>query len=211
MHLSLTFASFVLLTAGMVLLRFIWHCLSSKIQRLIVILACAALSLLALSVVTKWTVYPLRLNAVLAWCAVGGYEFFIILFTRLRPKLLTSAIAVILIVPLLSASFFLPLARLFDVTPHKTVFLGESIVSVRAPWGMGTGDTSGADLDIYWRPSWIPFLQRRVLGARYFNSQCDARASFAVLQPDHKSVLMNCPAAPNQQSSTARSLVVKFH
>jgi hypothetical protein len=211
MHLPLTFASFVLLTAGMVLLRLFWHCLSSKIHRFVVILACAALSLLGLSVATKWTAYPAVVNAALSWCAVAGYEFFLILFTRLRPRWLTSIIAVILIVPLLSASFFLPLASLFDMNPRTTVSLGERIVSVRAPWGIGTGDNSGVDLDIYWRPFWTPFLQRRVQGVRYFNSQCDARASFAVLQPDHKSVLMNCPAAPNQQASAARSLVVKFH
>jgi hypothetical protein len=210
MHLPLTFASFAFLTAGVVMLRLFWHRLSSTVHNLIVTLACIALSLLALSVVTKWTAYPVRLNAALAWFAVAGYEFFLILFTRLRPKLLTSMIAVILIIPLLSASFFLPLARIFDATPHKTVSLGDSFVSVRAPWGVGTGDTSGADLDIYWRPSWAPFLQRRAQGVRYYNSQCDTGASFAVLQPDHKSVLINCPAAPNQQASAARSLVVKF-
>jgi hypothetical protein len=211
MHLPLTFASFALLTAGMVLLRIFWHCLSPKVHRLVTALACAALFFLALSIVTKWTLYPAYLNAALAWCAVAGYEFFLILFTQLRPKLLTSIIAVILIIPLLSASFFLPLARLFDTNPCRTVPLGGKFVSVRAPWGVGTGNNSGVDLTIYWRPSWAPFLQRSVQGVRYYNSQCDTGASFAVLQPDHKSVLMNCPAAPNQQASAARSLVVKFH
>jgi hypothetical protein len=211
MHLPLTFASFALLTAGVVLLRLFWHRLSSKFHRLVVTLASAALSLLALSAATKWTAYPAQLNAVLAWCAVASYEFFLILFTLLRPRWLTSIIAAILIAPLLSASFILPLARLFDTAPQKTVSLGDKFVSVRAPWGIGTDDSSGVDLKIYWRPPWAPFLQRSVQGVRYYNSQCDTEASFAVLQPDHRSVLMICPAAPNQQANAARSLVVKFH
>jgi hypothetical protein len=211
MHLPFTFASFALLTAGIVLLRLFWQRLSFRVHCFIVILACAALFLLALSLATKWTIYPDSFNAALYWSALAGYEFFLVLFTLLSPKWLTSIIAIILIAPLLSATIFLPLAHLFDTAPYQTLPLGDRFVSVRTPWSMEATNGSGVDLKIYWRPSWTPFLQRQVQGARYYNSQCDTGASFAVLQPDHKSVLMNCPAGANQQASAARSLVVKFH
>jgi hypothetical protein len=211
MHLPLTFASFALLTTGIVLLRLVWQRLSSRVHHVVITLACAAPFLSALSLTTKWTIYPASLNAALYWSAIAGYEFFLILFTLLPPKWLTSIIAAILIVPLLSASIFLPLARVFDTAHYQTLPLGDKFVSVRTPWGSGTTNGSGVDLEIYWRPSRAPFLQRRVQGVRYYNSQCDTGASFAVLQPDHKSVLMSCPAAANQQASAARSLVVKFH
>jgi hypothetical protein len=211
MHLPLTFASFALLTTGIVLLRLFWQRLSPRVHCVVIILACAALFLSALSLATKWTIYPDSLNAALYWSALAGYEFFLVLFTLLPPRWLTSIIAAILIAPLLSASIFLPLAHLFDMAPYQTLPLGDRFVSVRTPWSMEGTNGSGVDLKIYWRPSWAPFLQRQVQGARYYNSQCDTGASFAVLQPDHKSVLMNCPAAANQQASAARSLVVKFH
>jgi hypothetical protein len=211
MHLPLTFASFVLLTAGIVLLRLCWQRLSSPVQGFVVILACTILFFFALSLATKWKIYPALVNAALYWSAIASYEFFLVLFTLLPPRWLTSIIATILIIPLLSASIFLPLARVFDTTPYQTLPLGEKFVSVRTPWGTGATDGSGVDLDIFWRPAWAPFLQRRVQGVRYYNSQCDTGASFAVLQPDHQSVLMSCPAAANQKASAARSLVVKFH
>jgi hypothetical protein len=211
MHLPLTFASFALLTTGIVVLRLFWRRLSFRIHCVLISLACTALFFFALSSVTKWKIYPAPLNASLFWSAVAGYEFFLILFTLLRPRWLTSIIAAILILPLLSASVFLPLARLFDTSQQKTISLGDRFVSVRTPWGGETSDNSGADLEIYWRPSWAPFLEHQVQGARYYNTQCDTGASFAVLQPDHKSVRMNCPAASNQPASAARSLVVKFH
>jgi hypothetical protein len=211
MHLPLTFASFALLTSGIVVLRLFWQRIPTQVHGFIIALACAALLLLAFSLATKWTLYPNSLDAALYWSALAGYEFFLILFTLLSPRWLTSMIAAILIVPLLSATIFLPLAHLFDTDPYQTVPLGDRFVSVRTPWRIEATDGSGVDLKIYWRPSWIPFLQRRVQSVRYYNSQCDTEASFAVLQPDHKSVLMSCPARADQQPSTARSLVVKFH
>jgi hypothetical protein len=212
MHLPLTFASFALLTASIVLLRiFFWRRFSFKTYRLAIILACTVIFLSALSFATKWTIYPVPLNAGLYWSSIASYEFFLMLFTLLNPKWLTSIIAAILIAPLLSASIFLPLDRLFDTTPHQTLSLGGKFVSVRTPWGTGITDSTGADLEIYRRPSWAFFLQRKVQAFRYYNTQCDTGASFAVLQPDHKSALMVCPAASNQPADAARSVVVKFH
>jgi hypothetical protein len=211
MPLPLTFASFALLTAGIVLLRLLWRRLPVRVHLLLIALSCSALLLCGLSAVTKWKMYPESLHASLYWAAAAGYELLVILFTLLRPRWLTSIIAAILIIPLLSASLFLPLARIFDRTPYETSSLGHNFVSVRTPWGAGISDGSGVDLEIYWRPSWAFILQRRVQGARYYNTQCDTGASFAELQPDRKSVRMNCPAAPNQPASAARSLVVKFH
>lgn len=151
-----------------------------------------------------------HLNAVFYWLAAASYGFFLLLFTLLRPRWLTTMIAIILFFPILSASAFLPLAELFNPAPHTVVSLGPDLISDNVPWGTGPVPIAGFDFTIYSTPSWTRFLRRRRQAARYFNGQCDAAHASAMIQPDGEHALMTCPAYPGQPD-TARNLVVKLY
>jgi hypothetical protein len=159
---------------------------------------------------SHWSTSSTPLNAVIYWAAIAGYEFFLLLFTLLRPRWLTIIIAAVLMLPILSASPFLPLAELFNIAPHTSASIGPNLITDLAPWGGGT-NPPGFDLTIYSHPSWTRFFRHRRQASRYFSGQCDASKASATLQPDGKHVLMSCPAAPNQPPDAARSLVVKLY
>ena len=209
--LPLTFAVLAILTGALILLRLRWAQLSPKTHKILATCAGAALILYAFSFITGWNTASDHLNAAFYWAAIAGYEFYLLLFTLLRPRWLTVTIAAVLILPILSASPFLPLAELFNPAPHTVVSIGPNFISDRVVWGSGTAPSSGFDLVIYSRPSWTHLIRRRRQASHYFSGQCDASRSFATLLPDGKHVLMSCPAAPNQPLDTARSLVVKLY
>lgn len=203
MHVPLTLAALALLTVILVLLRIRWPHLSPHTRSTFIACACATLALFVARAVTHWSPVSIRLNALCNWSGFAGYEFLIILFTLLRPRLLTSLIAAILILPILSASTLLPLTELFDHLPQTTTSLSDNLVSARTLIHRSSIAPDAADLEIYYRTAWLPHLQRRVQGTRFFDTQCDASRSFAVLQPDHKNVLLTCPALPTQPPTTA--------
>jgi hypothetical protein len=209
--LPLTFAAFAVLTAALVLLRLRWTRLCPKTERLLLVCSCVALAFVGAARATRWSTSSSHLNAALYWLAIAGYGLLLARFTLLRPRWLTTIIAIILFIPILSASAFLPLAGLFDPAPHTVVTIGPHLVSDLAPWGTGTAPTSGYDLDIYSHPSWTRFLRHRRQGSHYYSGQCDSSRATATLQPDGEHVLMSCPAAPGQPPDAARSLVVKLY
>jgi hypothetical protein len=209
--LPLTFALFVIVTGALISLRLSWSRISTRGHRILIGCACAALCIYGFSFVTGWSTISNHLNAALYWFAIAGCEFFLLLFTLLRPRWLTTIIAIILMVPILSASPFLPLTELFNPAPHTIVSIGTNLVSDRAPWSEGSSASSGFDLTIYSYPSWTHLLRRRRQASHYFNRQCNAAQATAALQPDQKHVLMSCPAAPGQPPGSARNLVVKLY
>ncbi len=209
--IPLTFAALAVLTGTLVLLRLRWARLSEKTRRALIVYACAALALCAVSSATHLNTSSSHLNAALYWGALAGYGILLVLFTLLRPRWLTTIIAIILFLPILSASAFLPLAELFNPAPHITVSIGPNLVSDLVPWGTGTAPTSGFDLVVYSHPSWSKFLRHRRQGCHYYSGQCDASRATAALQPDGRHVLMSCPAAADQPPDAARSLVVKLY
>lgn len=209
--LPLTFAFLAILTGALILLRLRWTRLSQRSHKILFGSACAVLILYALSLGTGWSTSSDHLDAALYWAAIAGYELLVLLFTLLRPRWLTSIIAVVLIVPILSASVFLPLAELFDPAPHTVVSIGPNLISDRALWGTGTAPSSGFDLTIYSHPSWTHLLRHRRQACHYYSGQCDASRAFATLEPDGKHVLMSCPAAPDQPADAARNLVVRLY
>lgn len=208
--LLLTFAVLAILTGALILLRLQWPRFSHRTHTALIACACTALLLYAITFVTGWSTASDHLNAALYWGAIASYEFFLLLFTLLHPRWLTSIIAAILIFPILSASVFLPLIFLFTSPPHTIVSIGPNLISDRIPSG-GEVDTSGFDLTIYSHPAWTHFFRRRRQASHYFSAQCNAAQAFATLEPDGKHVLMSCPAAPNQQPDSARNLVVKLY
>lgn len=209
--LPLTFAAFAILTGALLLLRLRWPRLSPETQRFLVVCSCAVLALVGAAKATRWSTSSTHLNAVFYWLVIAGYGVLLVLFTLLRPRWLTTIIAIVLFIPILSASAFLPLAELFNPAQHTIVDIGPNLTSDLAPWGTGTAPTSGYDLNIYSHPSWTHFLRHRRQGSHYYSGQCDSSRASATLEPDGEHVLMSCPAAPNQPPDAARNLVVKLY
>ena len=116
-------------------------------------------------------------------------------------------IAVVLILPILSASVLLPLGELFSPPPVTATALGDRLVTERMPWGTGSAATSGTDLTLYYQPPHVPFLHRRILSDRFFGGQCNAAGAYAVLLPDRKTVLAWCPGLPSGQPRSAHHSV----
>jgi len=210
MHVPLTFALLSALTGVLVLVRVFWRRIPHRVRLSLTVCAILTPIVSAIAFLTHWRTFSDRLDAGFYWASIASYEFFLILFTRLRPRWLTTAIAIVLILPVLSASVFLPLTDLFNQHPATITSIGDHLVSERVPWGSGAHEIGGTDLSIFSKPPWAPFLRRRRRSCRYYNSQCNAGAAFAVLQPDRDSVLMVCPASPGQPPDTARRAVVKF-
>ena len=209
--LPITFAVLAILTGALIFLRLRWTRLSRKTHRILIVCACVALIINAFGKVTHVSTSSSHVNAALYWFAVAGYGLVLLLFTLLRPRWLTAIIAIVLFLPILSASAFLPLAELFDPAPHTVVTLAPNLISDNVSWGTGIVPIAGYDFAIYSYPSWTHLLRRRRQGARYYDEQCDAAHASATLQPDGKHVLMSCPAAAGQPPDSARNLVVKLN
>ncbi len=211
MHVPATILTLALFTALFVLLRIRWPHLSHRFKRLLVLFATASIALMAIAFVSRISTTSDHINTTVYWCAVLSYIFFVVLFTRLRPMWLTTLIAVVVILPLLSASAILPLAAIFANQPHNIKPIGDNLVSDLVPIDAITAGASGADLTIYRRASWAPFLQRKGMGVRYFNTQCDTSSAYAILQPDLIHVLMICPAKPGRPPQDGRSFLVRLY
>ncbi len=208
MHVPITLAALALLTAVIVLLRICWSRLSFATHRFLIVLACTVLALYALGWVTHWSPTSPRLLAVVRWSAFAAYEFFLLLFTLFRPRLLTTIVATVLILPVLSASTLLPLSKLFQHFPETTVPLSGRLVSVRTIIDRSSYGTSAADLGVYYRTPWLPLLQHTLVETRFYETQCQAFASYAAIQSDPKAILFTCPPSPSQPSGVA---VVERH
>lgn len=209
MHLLLTTLLFALLTAFLIALRLSWQRRPATFHPFILALVAVALIAWPLSTVTHWNFTSDRLDSLLYWAFLAGYEFLLLLFTLLRPRWLTSLIALTLVTPILTTSGFLPLSELFARSPQPSVPLGHNLYSQLVPFTYPTSGISGTDLEVYYRPSWLPFLQRRTQGARYHQTQCDAAHAFSTLLPDGHHLLMTCPALPGEPD-TVRTLVVRL-
>lgn len=207
MHVPLTLGVLAAVTGILVLLRIFWSRIPRGAQWFLIACAVIIPVVFVIGMATRWSVTPARVNFGIYWLCIASYEFLLILFTRLRPRWLTSIIAILLILPVLSASIFVPLALFFAAQSVTTARLGGDIVSERVPWGLGTDETSGTDLTIYYQPRWAPWLHRRIVSNRYYGGQCDAWSAYAVILPGGDNVRMICPASPNLPPNSAESIV----
>ena len=208
MHLPLTFGLLAALMAALVLLRIYWLHVPRSVRKGIIVFAVVVPLVFAIAYLTKWRVSSGRFNFAFCWALLASWGVWLVLLSRLRPRLLTGIIAVVLMLPVFSASILFPLSLTFDSAPATLVNIGDHIVSERIPWGTGTAETTGTDLTLYYQPAWMPLLRRSLRSARYYNGQCDANAAYAVLQPDHWHVEMVCPAASYLPADAARTITL---
>ena len=206
MAIPLTFATLALMTLAIILLGAFWLRVPHGLQ---VFLPRAAIVLILLQgffVVTKWGTASDRLNVLINWLAIAGYELLLVLFSRLSPRGLTSLSAAILIVPLFASSIVMPLALIFQRGTIKKVSVGHNLYYRRIAWD-DKGATPGVDLDVYYRPALLPFLMRKLQTQSFNAGQCDAFSAIVLPGPDSETVLAHCPHTPSQPLGSEDKIV----
>jgi hypothetical protein len=165
------------------------------------------LVLCGLGSATGWSSTSITFNTILVWSSYLGYIFLVLLFTLLRPRWLSVTVAIVLILPILSSSLILPLGDIFDMTPATKVDLGHQVQSVTIPF-VNAPFNSGADIAVYHRPAYMPFLRHRIFSARFYDTQCDTAELGAEVQsePQPSRILIHCPALPSHSPDSAHVL-----
>ena len=109
MHVLITTATLLLLTLAMLLLRIFWPRVPAGVRVYLIRVAVVLITIHIILTITKWETTSDHVNAVIKWLAVASYEMLLVLFTRLRPRWVTSLCSVILLVPVFASSILLPL------------------------------------------------------------------------------------------------------
>ena len=190
----------LLLLAGMSLeLRRRWPRLSRSTQTRWLAGICGLLAVKLAADAARWETTAGRLNDLLVWARIAGYILLVILFTRLRPRVLTTGIAVVLLLPLPSATIYLPLEGLFDPAPRRLSAVGDRVYLEQIAWNGRGGDNYGVDYTISRRSRLLPFLQKDLRVGRLYRTQCNTDAISAQLEEASRIVTLHCPpAAPGE-------------
>ena len=179
-------------------LRARWLQLSRRQQIRWLLLATLGILSRSLTDAIRWELAASRLNDLLLWFRISGYILLVILFTRLRPRRATVLTAVVLLLPLFSATVYLPLELVFDPTPRRLTHLGDRVVFEQTSWERKGNDNRAVDYTVSRRARWLPFLQRNYRVGRLYRTQCDTDAITASL-PTPDLVVLHCPSgAPGE-------------
>jgi hypothetical protein len=202
MYIPITTALLALLTVAMLLLRIFWSRVPPQLRFFLIRASIAIIIVHGLFVVTKWTTTSDRLNAVINWMAVAGYELLVLLFSRLSPRWLTLPSTIVLLIPLFASSILVPLTHVFEEAPHKNASLGDNLFSEVSPWSNVEGGNKGVDVVIYYSPPFAPFFRHKLQTIPFNDQECDSFAASAVAFPAKKVVLGHCPNWPSQTPGT---------
>ena len=159
MHVPITLGVLSLLTGAVFALRFLWWRQPSWMRRVIIVCAIGMVSIRFFFLVSQWSTTSTRLNALLCWTAVIGYEVLVVRFSLMRPQWLTTISAVILLLPLLGSTLLIPLTRIFDWSPAEISPIGGHYICEKSPWDTAGNGTNGMDLIVFYRPPFAPFLR----------------------------------------------------
>ncbi|RZU39892.1 hypothetical protein [Edaphobacter modestus] len=194
MHLPLTFGLLGLLTGAVVVLRLLWWRMPWWLRRSILATACALVLLRIGSIATQWSFTSTRLNAVICWTAVAGYEVLLARFSLMRPRWLTSISAIVLVVPLIGSTLLIPLTRIFDWSAADISELAGPYILEKSPWDTGDSGNAGVDLYVFYRPPLIPFIRHMSQRASFGDDVCNPSAASAELDPKKRTAHFHCPA-----------------
>lgn len=200
-------SALAILSAVILLLRSRWHTLRLRTRRCIIAAAVAAIALFLGGYAIHWTTASDRANAAVCWAAVAGYLLLLAVHSLTRPRWITAATAVLLALPILGSSLFLPLGSIFNPYPRRIVALGNNLYVSWQSFAEQGHSVAGTDIEVYDQPPFLPFLQHGRLGGRFYNRRCNAAATEITLQPDHKSVFVRCPPWPNELDPSPGELV----
>lgn len=198
MYVPTTLAVLGLLTGVVILLRSFWWQLPKRSRVILLAIASVAALVPVLSILTHWETTSAKVNALLHWTAVAGYELILMRFSLMRPRWLTTICAVILILPIFGASLLLPLTKIFKRSHAEVFSIGGPYLCERSPWATTATEVPGVDVKVFYRPRMAPFLRHRVQLSAFNSEQCEASASTASILPGAREVLFHCPAKPGQ-------------
>jgi hypothetical protein len=207
MYIPITTATLALLTVAMILLRIFWLRVPPRLRTFLVRASIAVIVLHALFAVTKWSTTSDRLNVLINWLAIAGYELLILLFSRLSPRWLTIPSAAILLVPLFGSIVVIPLTHLFYSGPVKTGPLGNHLFYNVDPWTFSGGGNAGVDVIIYYRSPFIPFLRHKLQTIPFNDQECNSIAAYAEVGPAPRTILGHCPFRPLGSTGTFDKLL----
>lgn len=194
MHFAETIGLLLVLTAAILCLRFFWHRISPKMEKVVLGTAAAVVTIRLIAVATHWaTMYP-HFDAVICWVAVAGYEMMLVRFSLMRPRWLTSISAMILLLPVFGSTLLFPLTGIFYTGPDDISPIDNNYVVERSPWDVAVSGHSGTDLGIFYRPTLAPFLRKMVQRSSFSDEQCDSKATTVTVDPAKKLVFVHCPA-----------------
>lgn len=197
MHIQITIATVTLMTFAIVLLRIFWLRVPATVRFFIIRTAIVLVVLHLILSAIKWETNSDLLNVTLTWLAVASYEFLVMLFSLLHPRWLTTICAFVLLILVFTASALIPLAPIFNTAIYPLNPIGNHLFYRNVPW-RGDSANSGRDLKIYYQPASAPFFRHIVLVFPFNAGDCNAEASFAILQLDGKHILARCPHWPSQ-------------
>jgi hypothetical protein len=209
MHVPVTFALLGLLTGIILVLRFLWWRLPSWLQRLALVCAAAMVFIRFAFLLSRWDMTSTRLNALLCWTAVVGYEVLLVRFSLMRPRWLTSISALILLTPLFGSTLLIPLTRIFDWERADISSIGGNYICEKSPWDTTVVGNTGMDLIVFYRPPFAPFLRHLVQRSAFGDDQCDSAASFAIADTTNKVVHFHCPHRLDQQADIEHTLPLR--
>ncbi len=206
-HIPLIATALAGICIGLLILRSRWTRLHRSTHVAIVTGALIAIALFIASYATHWTTASDRLNSAIYWAAITAYLLLLTIHSLTRPRWLTSITAVILALPILASSLFLPLGNIFSPAPRRTIPLGDNLYASWQPFTELGPSSSGVDVEVSYRPRLLPFLQHARLGGRFYNQRCHAAATELLLQPDRRTVFVHCPAWPGSPETMPGELL----
>ena len=209
MHVPQTLILLGLLTGLILVLRLLWWRLPLRLRRLTLGFAVVMVLIRFCSLISQWSTTSTRLDALLCWTAVVGYEILVARFSLMRPQWLTSISAIVLLFPLLGSTLLIPLTRIFDWKPADISSIGGNYICEKRPWDTGSTANAGVDLVVFYRPSFAPFLRHVVQRSSFSDDQCDSAASSAVADPIRKVVYFRCPGRPGKQQDIEHTLPLR--
>ena len=207
MYIPITTAALASLTAAMILLQIFWLRIPPRSRSFLIRTVIIFVIVHALFVVTKWTTTSDRLNVIINWIAIAGYELLILLFSRLSPRWLTIPSATILLIPLFAASIVFPLTHLFEPGSNKKILIADHLFYEIEPWANTGGGNAGINILIYYYPPFVPFLRHKLQSIPFNDHECNTNAAFALLGPHAKTVLGRCPHWPTEPAGSFDKVV----
>lgn len=201
MHLPLTFGLLGLLTGAVLLLRMYWWKLPPSARRGILALACAMVLLRMGFIATQWSMTSSKMNDVICWLAVAGYEILLARFSLMRPQWLTAASATVLLLPLIGSTLLLPLTRIFDWTVDDISQLPGPYILERNTWDTDGSGHSGMDMIVFYQPRFVPFMRHLSQRASFGDDECNAETATAQVDPQKRTVHFHCPTRGYEKPS----------
>jgi len=193
MHFPETIGLLLALTVALAVLRFKWARIPRKLELLLLVFAVVSVAIRFLFILTQWSTTSPRFNAMLYWLAVAGYELMLVRFSLMRPRLLTSISAFILLLPIFGSTLLFPLTGIFDTQPADISSIGGNYIVERSPWDAAMAGHNGLDLVVFYHPAYAPFLRHIVQRSSFSDELCDSAAATATADPASKLVHFHCP------------------